>query len=112
MNVIERTKVTEVTVWVFAKPPWEMEIEGWKKDISTAEEIENNGTELQQRLQRKAQIMRDLLLNRMERRRGLVSYFLLQANPILAGEERIGRLGIDPNEVSLDEHEDETDAFP
>jgi len=93
MNVLDRLKVTEVEVWLFGKPAWEMEIEGWNIDKWTPEELEEKGKELQQRMNRKAQIIRNLLQNGWKGEGGLYTISFYKRIPIERAKNEMGRLG-------------------
>jgi hypothetical protein len=111
MSLMDRRKVTEVNLWLFGKPAWEMEIEGWKIDEWTPEELEEKGKELQRRMQRKADITRNLLLNGWKGEGGLYTISFYKKAPIEKAKNELAALWIKPDEVSLEEHEDDGEAF-
>lgn len=111
MDVLSRLKVTEVEIWLFGKPAWELETEGWNIDEWTPEELEEKGKELQRRMHRKAEITRNLLLNGWKGEGGSYTISFYKRTPIERAKNELASLGITPDEVSLDEHEDEEDTF-
>jgi len=96
---------TEVELWLFGKPEWEL------KDINTAtpDEIRQLGEELRERLRRVAEIMKILEKNGWIRGGGgLYEIFYYKDIGIEEAKEELRRLGIDPEkEVDLFEEEEE-----
>jgi hypothetical protein len=111
MSLTDRHKVTEVNLYLFGKPAWEMEIEGWTVDERTPEELEEKGKELRVRMQRKAEITRNLLLNGWKGEGGLYTISFYKKASIGEAKNELAALGIRPDEVSLDEHEDDGETF-
>ena len=96
----------EADLFLFGKPAWELDMEE-----ASAEEIRKKGDEIKERLYRIAEIMEKLEQAGWERySASLYSIsFYKEINEEEAKEE-LRRLGIDPEEVSLMEIEEEEEA--
>ena len=111
MSITDRHKVAEAELWLFGKPAWEMDTEGWNIDEQTPEELEEKGKELQRRMKRKAEITRNLLLNGWKGEGGLYTISFYKIMPIERAKNELAALGIQPNEVSIEEHDDDGSTF-
>ena len=107
MSVAESTRETEVLVWLFGKPAWELDIEGVDVTEGMADEIELEGKELQARLSRAAQVVRKLVKSGWEGSGGLYDLSLYKAIPLEQAEKELADLGISVDEVNLEELEPE-----
>ena len=106
MSVVEKsTKETEVIVWLFGKPDWELDIGGVDVTEEMSYEIEIKGKELQARLCRDAQIIRKLVGSGWEGSGGLYDLFFSKPIPLEQAKKELACLGISEKEVTLDELE-------
>ncbi len=105
MSVVESSRETQVTVWLFGKPDWELDIEGVDVTEEMAGEIERKGEELQTRLCRDAKIIRKLVKSGWEGSGGLYDLWFSKPIPLEQAEKELADLGISGDEVTLEELE-------
>jgi hypothetical protein len=110
MSIVESNRETQVIVWLFGKPDWELDIEGADVTEETADEIELKGKELQARLLRDAQIVRRLVKSGWVGSGGLYDLFFSKPVPLERAERELTDLGISGDEVTLEELELEFEA--
>lgn len=102
-----------VSVFLFGKPAWEIDgLEGSPVDFELLEAIASCGQELRVRLARVAELGRRLV------ERGWEGYGLLydvefyKSLTLKDAEEELKALGIEPDEVSIREEDEESDDTP
>jgi hypothetical protein len=99
--------VTEISIWLFGKPSFEMNIEGGS---ATPKMLREKAVELKKRLERAAEIFEELDRNGWELAECYGSVYDLSfaknINEIQAKEE-LKMLGINPEEVNILQLEDE-----
>jgi len=106
MSVVESSRETQVIVWLFGKPDWELDIES--VDVTEemademADEIELKGKELQARLCRDAQIIRKLVKSGWAGSGGLYDILFSKPIPLEQAEKELADLGISGDEVTLE----------
>jgi len=99
--------VTEVSVLLFLKPSDEMKIEGGK---ATPKMLREKAMELKERLERAAEIFEKLEANGWELTEAYGSIYSLDFYKDVSEEEakmELKRIGVDPEEVSIYELEEE-----
>ncbi len=107
MSVVERSTETEILLWLFGKPDWELDIEGAEVTEEMADEIELLGKELQVRLHMAGQIVRKLITNGWTGSGGLYDLWFSKAIPMEQAKKELATLGISEDDVTLEELEDE-----
>lgn len=96
----------EVIVHLFGKPAWEMKIEGQEKIFPSM--LREKGVELKERLERAATILETLTKNGWSVYGTLYDLnFSKDVDTEEEAKEELKKLGIDPDEVSIIELEEE-----
>jgi len=97
----------EISIYLFGKPSWEMNIEGGK---ATPQMLREKGDELKVRLYGAADVLEKLLKNGWTLAEAYGTLYVLQLYKNVTLEEareELKKLGIDPEEYYLDEMEEE-----
>jgi hypothetical protein len=108
MNPQEKTEATsEVSIFLFGKPAWEIELEGADVDAGMADTFETLGKELNERLRWIAEVTRKLLRNEWEGSGGLYDIYFYKPIPVERAKAELTHLGVNPDDVNLEEVEPE-----
>jgi hypothetical protein len=102
MSVVERSTETEIIVWLFGKPDWELDIEGADVTEEMADEIELLGKELQERMRLAGQIIRKLVTNGWTGSGGLYDLWFSKGIPMEQAKKELATLGISEDDVTLE----------
>jgi hypothetical protein len=98
-------------IHLFWKPGWELDLERDKIDMRAAEELERAGILLWQRLHRASQITRNLLMNGWLGQGAAYDIDFYKSIPMEKAKNELAALGIKPDEVLLEEQEEEGEIF-
>jgi hypothetical protein len=97
-----------VSVFLFGKPAWEIDkLEGSPLDLELLSAIASCGQELDRRLTRAAEFGKKLLDKGWDGSGGLYSIDFYKTISLKDAEEELKALGIEPDEVTIREEEDE-----
>ena len=111
MCVLVTKKISHVMIHLFWKPGWELDLERDKIDMRAAEELERAGILLWQRLHRASQITRNLLMNGWLGQGAAYDIDFYKNVPMEKAKNELAALGIKPDEVLLEEQEEEDEIF-
>jgi hypothetical protein len=102
-----------VSVFLFGKPAWEIEgLEGSPVDLELLSAIASCGQELNRRLTRVAELGRKLVVKGWEGYGLLYDVEFYKAVSLKDAEEEMKALGIEPDEVSIREENEDSEGGP
>ncbi len=102
-----------VSVFLFGKPAWEIEgLEGSPVDLELLSAIASCGQELSRRLTRAAELGKKLVVKGWEGYGLLYDVEFYKSVTLKDAEEELKGLGIEPDEVSIREEEDDSTGGP
>lgn len=95
-------KTTEITLWLFGKPEWEIDLEKAKPD-----DIAALGKDIKDRLERVSKIFEKLEKNDWDRSAGLYDIMMFKNVTKKEAIKELKRLEINPKDVSIHEWDEE-----
>jgi hypothetical protein len=104
------SKTSEISIFIFGKPAWEMDLEGQDVDQEMVHSFEVLGDELKDRLHHVASITKKLLENGWTGSGGLYDIWLYKEITVERAESELRSLGIDPKEIEVRESEWDDEA--
>jgi hypothetical protein len=107
MCVLVTRRISHVMIHLFWKPGWELDIERDNIDMRAAEELERAAIVLWQRLHRASQITRNLLMNGWQGAGSAYDIDFTKDVAIDKARNELAALGIRPDEVLLEEHNED-----
>jgi hypothetical protein len=99
------TKMCNVTVFLFGKPSWEMNLEGQDADEEMVRAIASLADELNERLNFASAMTRKLIENGWTGQGGLYDIWLYKEQSLEQTEDELTKLGIDLRGVDIHEEE-------
>jgi hypothetical protein len=109
MNNSARTaKICDISIFLFGKPDWEMDLEGAGVDEETVRELESLGDELKERLHFVSGMTKKLIENGWEGQGGLYDISFYKETTVEQAKKELQALGMDPRDVEI--HEEEWEA--
>ena len=102
-------RTCNISIFLFGKPAWEMNLEGADVDYEMVEEIDKLSTELSVRLRDTSRLVKKLLDNGWTGGGGLYDLSLYKEQTLEETESELVRLGINPSDVDLEEEDWEED---
>jgi hypothetical protein len=112
-EVVRRNKTCEISVYLFGKPAWELDLEGEDANVQMAMSVRALGDELKERLYHASDILTKLVDNGWSGSGTLYDIYLFKDITVAEAEKELSGLGIDPGSVNIredewdDEEEDE-----
>ncbi len=94
-----------LTIWLFGKPAWELELEGAEVDAALLDEVSKLGDQLRERLLHVSATTKLLIENGWSGSGGLYDIWLNKDIGMEDARVELARLGIDSDEVNLEEEE-------
>ena len=98
---------TRITIHLFGKPSWEMDLENAEASGEMAATIANLGSELRARLLKASDLLLKLLQDGWSGEGGLYDVTLYKDQSAMETEAELIALGIDPKDLSIEEEVDE-----
>ena len=102
-------KTTFLSLWLFGKPGWELDMEDKELDESFADKLEALGEVLRETLKRAADVLRKLLAEGWSAYGGLYTIDFYKDVPIEQARKELRELGLEDLEDSLEEVSEETE---
>ncbi len=109
-NVESVEKETRLSLFLFGKPAWEIEDLEGDVDFKTLEEIGAMGKELHERLQWVAKVAKELLNHGWDAYGTLYDIEFYKTISVESAKKELRELGLDPEEMNLEEEELEDDG--
>jgi hypothetical protein len=106
MSAAERIeKTSNITIFLFGKPAWEMNLEGADAGYEMVEEIDKLSSVMGGRLREAARILKKLLDSGWSGQGCLYDISMYKDQTRAETERELVRLGINPSDVSIEEED-------
>src|SRR5271165_1576221 len=96
-------RMSNITVFLFGKPAWEMSLENQDVGEDMADALENLGNELNERLRYLSGLTRKLLERGWSGEGGLYDISYFKEQPLEQTERELAEIGIDPRGMDIQE---------
>jgi hypothetical protein len=103
--VVRKNKTSEVSLYLFGKPAWELELEGQDVDLQMASALRVLGDQLRERLYSTSDALAKLVGSGWAGSDELYDIVLYKDITVDEAEKELRGLGIDPESVSVNEEE-------
>lgn len=102
MSETEKDESSNIRLWLFGKPAWELDLESVDADGNMVEAIDGLAHEMCERLHETSDILKKLLENGWTGSGGLYDIMLYKDVTVNEAQAELVKPGINPSEVNLE----------